>query len=135
MRKSISQGLTKILLGAGLSFALSGCYTVYFHNGESKSQAVDGSDWHHGGGIFGLFEFTQPQNPSADCPTGWTSVRTRDSFVTGLVSAVIPWGIYTPKEYSYDCADAGSKKAKKPGKAKAKAPTDASKAARGSKKS
>ena len=96
----------RVIMGALLlaSFT-SGCHKIYFHNGEplvaNKDTALV-SEWHHDG-VLGLVEFSQPVDLKTYCArSGWSTVETENSFLTGLVSAVT-YSLYTPRKANVVC--------------------------------
>lgn len=101
--------LRNLLPLALLSLALSACQTIYFVKGESRSTELSTGQWHHGGGIFGLFEFSPPYAPSEKCGnSGWEAVVVDHTFASALVSGLVPYGIYTPWAVSTRCSNAAS---------------------------
>jgi len=83
----------------------AGCQTIYFERGASNvARATSQRQWHHGGGIFGLIEFSNPYDPKARCADSeWQAVKVDLTFLTGLVGALVPYGIYTPWEVGVVC--------------------------------
>lgn len=62
-----------------LTLFATGCQTIYFEQGGgSVDRATSKASWHHGGGIYGLIEFSDPYDPKAQCaPLGLASRQGR----------------------------------------------------------
>lgn len=87
-----------------------GCQTIYFERGSTEQIETEQNHWHHGGGIFGLVEFTDPFDPKLACMRrDWRAIKNDHSFLTAFVSGVVPYGIYTPWEVSVRCEESPSR--------------------------
>lgn len=95
----------KLMAALLLSLSLTGCQTIYFEKGSTQNIATQELTWHHGGGIFGLFEFSQPFNPSSQCSgSQWEAVKVDHTFGSAFVSGIVPYGIYTPWAVGARCS-------------------------------
>ncbi len=109
----------KTLFIAITALTLSGCSTIYFHkNSTRNSETGMQTQWHHTG-ILGLVEFSDPVDLGYKCQnSSWNTVRTQNSFVTGLVEALV--GLYNPREVGYTCLKMASTMPAQPQKYKKK---------------
>ena len=80
-----------------IALAVSGCSTIYFHNGPGRSRDVGADRFHHI--LLSGIEITDPVELEQRCRgRGWTNVKTELTFVVGLVRAFTapiynPWGV------------------------------------------
>ncbi|OUS25057.1 hypothetical protein A9Q99_22690 [Gammaproteobacteria bacterium 45_16_T64] len=102
--------LRKVLLATIIFTALvmNGCSTIVFDN--VSVEASPDSHWatqkHQIGGIFELFEFQQPKNLEKICDgKQWDHIATHTTFMDGLISQLVPYGIYAPKTTYTKCSD------------------------------
>jgi hypothetical protein len=88
-----------------LASAVTGCHKIYYHNGGplvANKAAATVNEWHHIG-VFGLVEFSEPVDLKRYCSSrGWSAVETETSFLSGLVTVLIPH-LYTPREANVVC--------------------------------
>ena len=96
--------MKKLGLIIAVIFLTSACHTTEFHNGGKYDPVINHGTWHHGGGIFGLFEWSQPNFMQQQCPQGWRSVKVWQTFGAGFVARVVPYGIYTPWTKAIRCS-------------------------------
>lgn len=83
-------------------FLISGCNTMHFTKTNKKTIEYTNEIFHHIG-IFSLVEFSKPVRPAYQCENKrWSSVRTRNSFLSGLVSSLAS-PLYSPKSVSFSC--------------------------------
>lgn len=94
----------KLLTVAGCCM-LAACSTIVFDNGPQQQTASPPQKMgHHIGGIFALFEFSEPKNLKSLCNgNDWSSIKTEQTFVDGLIQQVVPWGIYAPRTTYTQC--------------------------------
>ena len=87
----------------GAFLVLSGCSTMYFHNGERRADVdLEFTEWHHDG-IARLVEFSAPVDLAGRCEgKTWDAVKVEKSFVQGLVGS-ISYGLYDPWGVDYSC--------------------------------
>ncbi len=98
--KTISKALIVLTL-----LSLCGCYKIYFHRQNIEQYPSDAgfSTWHHIF-VFGLVEGSEPVTIANYCgPREWNYVETENSFLTGLVGAIVPYAIYTPRAATVAC--------------------------------
>jgi hypothetical protein len=97
---------TRLTLGAlVIATLLSGCHKIYYHRAApmvANKNSATVNEWHHLG-VIGLVEFSDPTDLKTYCgSSGWRSVETENSFLTGLVSGVT-YGLYTPRMANVMC--------------------------------
>lgn len=81
---------------------VASCSTMHFTKNNIKPTHYANESFHHIG-IFRLVEFSDPVRPPYQCENRkWASVRTRASFLSGLVSGLTA-PFYTPEAVSVSC--------------------------------
>lgn len=86
---------------------LSGCSTMYFHNGPPTADVQMHSEWHHNL-VFRLWEVSEPVDLENRCAgKDWTTVKTERTFVNGVAgvidSVVIGVDVWDPWTVEYSC--------------------------------
>ncbi|OFZ79418.1 MAG: hypothetical protein A2583_02935 [Bdellovibrionales bacterium RIFOXYD1_FULL_53_11] len=94
--------LTIIFMALALMAAATGCSTMYFHNGGDKAQVMTNDKWHHDG-VFGLVEFSDPEDMNAKCEGAFKTIKVERTFINGLVRS-LTYSLYDPWEVSYACS-------------------------------
>ncbi|MBF0442532.1 MAG: hypothetical protein HQK54_11555 [Oligoflexales bacterium] len=82
---------------------ITGCQTIYFEKGSTEAKETGSGIWHHGGGLFALWEWNDPYDPARVCGGEWSAVKVDHDFTTGFVSYFVPYGIYVPWVTSARC--------------------------------
>ncbi|OFZ72681.1 MAG: hypothetical protein A3K03_06300 [Bdellovibrionales bacterium RIFOXYD1_FULL_44_7] len=95
--------LLNILFFVSIVFGVSGCATMYFHNGDAKKDVAYMNEWHHDG-VFRLVEFSPPVDLAQRCEKEtWKTIKIEQTFVQGLVQA-ISYNLYDPWDVNYYCS-------------------------------
>jgi hypothetical protein len=90
-----------------LALASSGCYATTIRSGlpvQAKPDIEYDQRWHHGA-VLGIAEISGPYDLHEICPNGWAEIKTRTTFINGLVDA-ITGGLYNPQSVTVRCAAA-----------------------------
>lgn len=86
------------------ALGLAGCFRMTIRSGLPVGNApIAYDDKWHSGLIYGMAELSGPYDLSQACPQGWSEIRTRTSFVNGLVEG-ITYDIYSPQTVTIRCA-------------------------------
>jgi len=93
--------MTRLLLILAVATTLTGCFHIRYTNDGPASAEPAQSSWHHNV-VFGLVEISEPENVTKACPNSFGLVKSEQSFVAGLVSA-ITLNIYTPTDVLIYC--------------------------------
>lgn len=85
------------------AIALSGCTTIHFdRNGDSDLGEITRKQW-HSNAIFALNEVSDPVKLDQACEDkDWTSVKTEQTFVNGLLEQVT-YAMWSPKTVTISC--------------------------------
>lgn len=94
-------GWSRLLAGAMLLAATTGCFRQVVQTGRAPSTTVVQQNW-VSTWVFGLVA-AQPIDARAQCPSGVATVETHTSFANGLVGG-LTLGIWTPQSVRITCA-------------------------------
>lgn len=85
-----------------LALNLGACSTIQFSQTDTYSPVVTNENWHHGG-IFGLVEFSNPENLDHACDGKELKTFTVEkSFLQGFVGG-ITYSLYSPWNAAFSC--------------------------------
>ena len=96
----------RYLFGFAIIMFLNACTTIHFDQNEpvAANPARSESNWHHNM-VFALIEVSQPVDLQERCgDNGWSSVKTEETFLNGLVSSLpyVGW-VWSPKTATVQC--------------------------------